>query len=257
MAATVKERAISEEVLNVLGFMKFEGNKAFINTDEGPLNRKLYMKVDEVLKALGGKWTTKVKAHVFSEDAQPLVEAAVLTGSYAKAGDMGWFPTPEPIVKKLIELADLKNGMAVLEPSAGEGAIAYPVEAIVGPKVTVIELDPKRKEKLADHFHTITGNFLEWPVNSIYDRVVMNPPFAPAQADIDHVMHAFNFLKPGGRLVSVMASSVKFRDNKKAVDFRNFIEENDGEIIDLPEGSFKISGTGVNTVIVVLNKNGN
>ena len=234
--------------------MKFDGNKAFINSDEGPLERKLYMKVDEVLKALGGKWTTKVKAHVFGEDAEPLIEAAVLTGTYTKPGDMGWFPTPSSVVEKLIELADLKKGMTALEPSAGGGAIAFALK-VLGLKVDVVEIDPKRIALLGDNFESCTtANFLTLVEDTEYDRVVMNPPFAPAQADIDHVMHAFKFLKPGGRLVSVMASGVKFRDNKKAVSFRDFVKANDGEIIDLPEGSFKISGTNVNTVIVVLNK---
>jgi hypothetical protein len=61
-------------------------------------------------------------------------------------------------------------------------------------------------------------------------------------------------MKSGGLLVSVMAPSVKFRDNKKTKDFLRLLEEQGGSIEDLPEGAFKESGTGVNTVIVTLPK---
>ena len=74
-----------------------------------------------------------------------------------------------------------------------------------------------------------------------------------AQVDIDHVLHAWKFLKPGGRLVSIMSAGVIFRDNRKTVDFQNFVEQH-GYMERLPEGSFKDSGTMVNTCIVVVDK---
>ena len=80
----------------------------------------------------------------------------------------------------------------------------------------------------------------------------MNPPFEN-QKDIDHVNHAFSLLKDGGKLISIMSASVKFRKNKKTKEFRELIDEN-GFIIDLPEKSFKDSGTLVHTIMVVLNK---
>jgi hypothetical protein len=54
------------------------------------------------------------------------------------------------------------------------------------------------------------GDFLASHSTETYDRVVMNPPFARNAAP-KHVLHAYDFLKPGGRLVSVMPSSVTFR----------------------------------------------
>ena len=89
----------------------------------------------------------------------------------------------------------------------------------------------------------------------IYDRIVANPPFSykgHPQADIDHVNHMVNFLNPGGRIVSVMSSGIVFRQNKKSEAMREFIETH-GEIIPLPEKSFKESGTNVNTIIAVIN----
>lgn len=97
----------------------------------------------------------------------------------------------------------------------------------------------------------LQSDFLAQSPQPQYDRVIMNPPFEK-QADIKHVLHAHKFLKPGGRLVSVMAASVLFRTNRLTVEFREFIQAKGGWIQELPEGSFKTSGTMVNTVIVTI-----
>lgn len=94
-------------------------------------------------------------------------------------------------------------------------------------------------------------DFLSVEPMASFDRIVMNPPFG-RQADLKHVSHALKFLKPGGLLVSVMASSVTFRSNKLTTDFRQLIVDRGGHIEELPEGAFKSSGTMVNTVIVVI-----
>ena len=77
----------------------------------------------------------------------------------------------------------------------------------------------------------------------------MNPPFAD-QADIDHVTHALSFLKPGGKLVAIMSAGVTFREDRKASDFRALIWGMGGTMNELPEDSFKQSGTNVRTVLV-------
>ena len=81
----------------------------------------------------------------------------------------------------------------------------------------------------------------------------MNPPFENLQ-DIDHVLHAFKFLKPGGRLVAVMSPGPFFRKDRKCQDFREWFDSLGGEAVDLPEGSFKESGSGINTKLVVIDK---
>lgn len=60
--------------------------------------------------------------------------------------------------------------------------------------------------------------------------------------------------KPGGRLTSIMSASALFRQDRKATEFRDFVELYSGEITENPEGSFKSSGTGVNTVTLVMDK---
>jgi 16S rRNA G1207 methylase RsmC len=149
----------------------------------------------------------------------------------------------------MIEFGGVKNNSKVLEPSAGTGHIVKKLLAM-DCKITCIELNEKRAEELKKLTPAVKCmDFLQCPSSQGYDHVVMNPPFSK-QADIDHVLHAFNFLKEGGTLVSVMASNITFRENSKTVKFRKFLEHHGGEIIKLDSNSFKESGTGVSTVLV-------
>jgi 16S rRNA G1207 methylase RsmC len=83
-----------------------------------------------------------------------------------------------------------------------------------------------------------------------YNRVVMNPPFSGGK-DILHITHALRFLKPGGRLVAVMAAGVIWHQSKAAEKFRALVEERGGEFEPLPAGSFA-PATDANTVVVVI-----
>lgn len=236
---------VANDVLNVLDAARKEGQSLVL---VGQLDRALYERTNKVLEAAGGKWNRKAKAHIFDGPAEDAMEQIILTGEVTIPQDFGYFPTPEPIVERLIELADLKLEHKVLEPSAGRGNIAHAVEPLVK-EVFKVELLPENSAHLKEPF--ITADFLTvFPV-PMYDRVVMNPPFAK-QDDIRHVLHALKFLKPDGLLVSVMSAGVTFRDNKLTTEFRDLIRERGGDIEALEEGAFKRSGTLVNTVIVTI-----
>ena len=92
------------------------------------------------------------------------------------------------------------------------------------------------------------GDFLDMQPTPRYDRVVMNPPFAAGNLDIDHVLHAYEFLKPGGRLIAIMSASVEFNDSVKARSFREMVKRQGGHFNDNPARSFSSVGTNVNTV---------
>ncbi|MFN7153809.1 MAG: PLxRFG domain-containing protein [Acidovorax sp.] len=90
-----------------------------------------------------------------------------------------------------------------------------------------------------------------------YDRIIMNPPFSNRR-DAEHVRHAFDLLKPGGRIVAIMGEGVFFGQDKKAQDFREWLEAVGGTSEKLPEGSFMDPSlpvnTGVNARMVVIDK---
>ena len=156
----------------------------------------------------------------------------------------GFFPTPESVVSLMLENIDFPAGCSILEPSAGLGHIA---EALPG--CDVMEINYNLREALQEKgFNVVGWDFLTETNGRKWDRIVMNPPFEQRQ-DEQHVKHAFNnCLLDGGRLISVMAA------NKKGTEFENWVHDNGGRFIEVPEGSFYSSfrPTGVNTVLVVM-----
>lgn len=242
---------VDTEVLSVLDRAKTEGNALYL---VGQLERPLYTKANNVLEAAGGKWNRKAKAHIFDGEAAERIEQILLTGSIDIPKDeFEFFPTPPDVAARVIELADISAGQRILEPSAGRGALVEPLESL-DVSVDCVEKMPANAKHLFGLGwlnRVAEGDFLSIEPVPDYDRVLMNPPFSK-QADIKHVMHALRFLKPDGLLVSVMAAGVVFRDNKLTIGLRDLIRERGGDIEALPEGSFKASGTGVNTVIVTI-----
>jgi len=241
---------IENKILGVLSTATIIDNLVTLNC--GQLDRKDYLEVNKVLEAFGGKWNRKLKGHLFSDSPIDKLEAIILAGEYDKPSDYGYFPTPLDLVDRMIALAELTPDMVVLEPSAGQGAIAGRVARIVGyGNVHCFELLNDNCEALMKYgfMKTECCDFLSVEPNPLYDRVIMNPPFSKQQ-DIDHVTHALKCLKSGGRLVSIMASGVTFRQNRKTLEFIGLI--GNSQIISNPPESFKLSGTLINTVMVVV-----
>ncbi|MDD5511927.1 MAG: methyltransferase, partial [Dehalococcoidales bacterium] len=229
-----------------------------IKLHSGQLDRKTYESVNKVLEAMGGKWNRKYGGHVFLERPEQQLLDLLSTGVIIPPQEFGFYPTPPALVAKMIELADLRPGMRVLEPSAGTGAIADMVGKIVGvPYITCIELLEKNVEVLRKkEFNTMHVDFLKiqpYVGDLAFDRVLMNPPFENQQ-DIDHVCHALNFLRHGGRLVSIMSPGFTFRENKKSAYFRSLVEDLGGWYSKNEPDAFKESGTGIQTVTVVIDR---
>lgn len=159
-----------------------------------------------------------------------------------------FFPTPRKLIEQMLEWSSLAPGMSVLEPSAGKGDIAAQVLA-AGCAVDCIE----RNFTLAEHlrkrgFETRCADFLTVNPAPNYDRVLMNPPFERG-VDADHIKHAFNFLKEGGRLVAIACSTTGNR-------LQDWVDGLGGIVEPLPSGSFATSErpTQVNTCMIQLDK---
>lgn len=230
---------VTNDVINVLANCTVSGNNLCLGDIQ--LERKLYVSVDKVLKALGGKWNRKAGAHVFDSCPNEKIEQLLYTGEYTDVKkEFQFFETPQPLAQRLIHMACVHSGETVLEPSAGQGAIAKFIDC------DVIELNESNRTILLKAGFFIVGNdFLQF--NNQYDVIIANPPFSKQQ-DIDHVNHMLDLAKRC--VVSVMSASVLFRDNKKTVLFRERIENLGGEITPLPDDSFVTSGTKVKTCVV-------
>ncbi|MFM5713737.1 LPD38 domain-containing protein [Aeromonas allosaccharophila] len=169
-----------------------------------------------------------------------------------------FFPTPESHAADLVALAGIEPGMTVLEPSAGHGMLAEAARA-AGAKVDAVELAGDLREILqAKGFGLVGSDFMATTPAQSYDAVVMNPPFSN-DMDIDHVRHAYDHLKPGGRLVAIVSATAGDRQNNKNKAFREWFDGLGGSEQAMPEGSFKASlnPTDVRTKIFVIDKPAN
>jgi hypothetical protein len=221
----------------------------------GQLDRKLYEKVNKAIEAMGGKWNRSAKAHVFKSDPRPQVEGLLTNGALTVERD-GFFETPEAVVLQMLDLVPLPDFRCrVLEPEAGRGAILRVLLAHDAHHIYyAIEKNEQRTTELREDFPSVNvacGDFLQCRFH--FDRIYMNPPFEEMQ-DVDHVRHAYDLLLGDGALVSVMSESPFFRTDRKATAFREWLDEVGGYSVELPEGAFKESGTGVRARLVVIRK---
>ena len=161
----------------------------------------------------------------------------------------GYFPTPQPLARRVVQAADLREGQIIVEPQAGDGAVAREIRR-AGFEPQVIERDPRLRELLTKQgFNLIGSDFLEYAGEA--DRFVMNPPFENLQ-DIDHVRHAFDLLRPRGRVVSVMSQGPFFRTCPKAQSFRQWFESRGRVLEELQRGTFGVADTQVAAKLVLL-----
>lgn len=220
----------------------------------GQLPRDLYERVDKVLKAAGGKWNRSAKSHLFPRDPREILGLALTNGHIVdERKTLQQFFTPEALATDMVHAVGIKAGDRVLEPSAGEGALADAAQRF-GAHVVCVEIDPALVEILrAKGYQTRCINFLHVDPVPIYDAVVMNPPFTKEQ-DIRHVSHAWAFLKIGGRLGAIMSAGVLTNGSKLAQAFRARVAANHGEITHLDAEAFDEAGTKVRTVMVTMTK---
>ena len=260
-----KKLKFDEDVMDVLQEMRVEESPAgflgFITS--GQLERTLYERTNKALEALGGKWNRKYKAHVFERDPRAGLAGIVDSGETTVIRD-GFFETPEKVTNRMLQLLPLPGYSAlILEPSAGKGAILDVLlkqPGIEKHKFVAIEKNQQRREYLEGHYYPraqiCSGDFLEWKpkdFGSLFDRAYANPPFEECQ-DIDHVLHMYEFLRPGGWLISVMSPHFAFAEDRKSVEFREWLEKVKGVSHELAADSFKESGTEVNTFLVQIQR---
>ncbi len=257
---------LDNDTLAVLSGCSINGNRVTIGQPgDPPLDRKLYEKVNKVLVALGGKWTSKVKAHVFPEPAIDRMEATLLAGEVMTASDLGYFATPDPLADHLVALAEVQPGSRCLEPSAGEGAIVKAMlrAGALRQNIMAVELDEQRFMALSklgtDHWR---GDFMKTTqVFCRCNRIVSNPPFGlkvvkTTGNDFDaHILHMWRMLGEEGVLVSVAPAGLLYRRDAKYANLRGWVKSRGGSIDELPPGSFTESGTNVASCVIRIEKN--
>lgn len=202
------------------------------------------------------KWTlidiNKALSEFYGEvlpDAEP--EGMKPSASTAVSKDLQFYWSPPAVVAAALDCADVwertqysgqRPALRVLEPSCGDGRI---MDAIRDRGYSALGFEyhaPRAAEARAKGHSVVTGNFLEQVPVPEFDRVVMNPPFY-GRHYVQHVRHAYKFLKPGGVLVSILPATAHYDHG-----------ELKGEWRDLPVGSFADAGTNVPTGLLRMRK---
>jgi SAM-dependent methyltransferase len=235
-----------EEIRHILGRATIDHDRIEIHE---PLDRKMYVRVADVLNAIGGTWNKKAQAFLFP-DSNPnvslrpfLVEGAEMpTGPAHVKNSEGYVATPRELAERLVldhtDIHDSTDQLRVLEPSCGDGALVRVIlEFGTDVQVTAIEPNAERA-RLADaddsRLRLLPGETFESYFNSTtpdsreqFDVVVMNPPFSvPDNKDIwvDHIRMAWEMLAPGGRLAAIVPHNWTFRTQRKYRELREIIE---------------------------------
>ena len=236
---------IDKSVVEVLKTSEFDGGLLRL---PGQLERKLYERVAKVLKSIGGKWSSAKKAFVFKEDVGDIVTSIADTGEFTpERQTFQFFPTPEALAREIVKVADIRAGERTLEPSAGQGNIAQFM-----PTPDCIELDPKNRAVLIEKgFRVVGDDFMTFEPSEPYDVIVMNPPFCKRQ-DALHILKAISIAKR--KVIAIASYAVMWRTDGPYKELRDVVEHLGGYITELPDKSFKESGTMVKTALVVVEK---
>lgn len=254
-----KNLKFDNDVLDILRSMDWQDGGTLGIITGGQLERKLYERVNKALEAMGGKWNRSKRGHVFQFDPRPSVDGLLENGSLTVERD-GFFETPRAVVERMLELVPMSGPFTrMLEPSAGMGAILKVLQGQPGFFEVLCDVVEKNTERYKYLWNTYQdskvycADFLAFFPDHHYDRIYMNPPFEELQ-DVDHVQHAYRLLADYGKMVSVMAESAFFRNDKKSMAFRDWLDEVGGYSEPLPDGAFKESGTGVKARLVVIER---
>lgn len=201
-------------------------NSKYLEEVQEPFRTNLTNEIEVDYNKNGGILPEYIKEYAYKE----------LTAlAYVDAFD--FYPTPPSVINKMVELANIKDSQLILEPSAGKGDI---LDAIAHYNNTVqldfCEFNKYNTEILELKCYNKVGQdflMLDPDNNAKYDRILMNPPFED-RADIQHIRHAFEFLKDDGILVAVITNKSISNATPETAKMRQDVELF-GTIVELDE----------------------
>jgi len=236
-----------------------EGNN--VKLPDVQLDRDLYLDVKKSLELIGGKWTGgKTQAFVFEQDPAELLQQLANGEQRNLKKEFQFFATPKEVALLMASklAADIKPGIKILEPSAGDGALIKAVQGFVSFPVEfdcyeLMDLNRTKLQKIKGA--TLLGNdFLkQCRVENYYDVIIANPPFSYNQ-DILHFAKMYEALKPGGAMCCLTSNSWTFGSKAMQIAFKSWLHILAAEITEIPAGEFKSSGTAVGVQMITVYK---
>lgn len=249
-----KKTFIAEpETLEILALGTIDGHS--YKLPDLTLERSQYKAVNAILVALGAKWDKKSKGHIFDYDIkdelQKVLDTRIVT-DWKKSTD--FFYTPEAVVNEMLGLVlqPCLGKFIMLEPSAGQGHMLDLLKSnFPNCIINCVEQNPMHCDRLKSKgYEPICDDFMNIEPFEV-DLVLMNPPFT---YEIEHIQHAYKFLKSGGQLITISSGGILSKTNKKGKEFKQWFDDMCGYDYILPQNSFKESGTSVSTKMLVFEK---
>lgn len=178
-----------------------------------------------------------------------------------------YFPTPMEVVRKMVEFADIQNWDIVIEPSCWTwNIIDWILETWKDIWLYWIELNYSNFEILQEKYKDTkislqNRNWLDVDFSSYLsekpNKILLNPPFEQKQ-DMQHILYSWNNLADWWTLVAICTGSATSRSDYQPL--RDLILEyweyfdNWEQFLRLDSWTFKMSGTMVGSILIVLKK---
>lgn len=224
---SLTRNVISTDVRYIISEMKFAGIYGKRGYDDHALlgvskdtyslpysellrDKHLKEKVLAVLQACGGQ-VVKHDNVYFDFDFEPIRRELQVSGLIPDQKAYQFYPTPDCVAERLVDWAAIQPHHRALEPSAGVGNLA---KYVCADDLTCVEVSDFHCRILRQKGYAtvVQGDFLSWRKGqSLFDRIVMNPPFSMSRAEA-HFEAAASLLAKDGVLVALLPESMR---NKK------------------------------------------
>lgn len=200
----------------------------------------------------------------FPFPAQVIINKLISGDSINFKKEFQFFATPPQLAEEMAnQIIFDKETIECLEPSGGHGVL---IDAVLNrnPSIKkhfdVVELSELNEAVLRDKYKNngigvmiFGGDFMQIDFHKKYDLIISNPPFTKNQ-DIDHIKKMYSLLAVGGQLITLSSTSWKTGSQKKQIAFRELLDEIEAEQRVIKAGTFKSSGTNIETIMLVINK---
>lgn len=250
-------------MISDITYETIDGHKFMVIKPIEELDNLAYDKMKPHMESMGGHWRERVKGFVFN------IQTLERTSHSEYVEKIQFFPTPEPVANKMIDVSGVlefnpDNKPFILEPSAGKGALLDALDNYAGNRRYRREIVVEPVEENANILRSKGHYVEEMTFEKFYHRnkknkefrfthVFMNPPFSGG-CEATHTMMAYNMLQPNGTLVGIVSENSLYYKDQVYLEFQQWLKEVKAEIIPVEHGSFRESGTTVDTVIIKIAK---
>ncbi len=200
----------------------------------GEKDKAAVAEAEKVLMAIGA---VKAGRHwQFDYEPTEVLDLVVCSGCIPDHKSHQFYPTPEGVAAKAVELAQIGPDHSCLEPSAGQGGLA---DMMLSTRTICVEISELHCQILkAKGYATVQADFLKFTSDKPFDRIVMNPPFSEGRWQA-HLQHAASMLAADGRLIAILPAGAKGKPVLEGFDLQwSAIMEN------------QFAGTSVDVVIL-------